>query len=413
MVEIRSDIVIAGAGPAGITTSLFLSREKIPHVLIEKEIFPRDKICGDALSGKVLPVLKKLNPDYLSQLATSTKATGSYGILFSAPDGNSVAIPFHTRKGKMEYAPGFICRRIDFDDFLFRKIERQYAEVYEGTTLLAAERKNGEVWLQAVRNHEQIIFRTQLVIACDGDRSLIARQWGGKKMEPEHYCAGVRAYFHGISGLHPENYIELHFLKELLPGYFWIFPLPGGYANVGAGMLTSAVSRKKINLREAMQQIIHHHPQLSERFKGARMESKIQGWGLPLGSKRRVLSGDHFLLCGDAASLIDPFTGEGISHAMYSGMEAARLATMAWKQNNFSASYLSIYDRAIYRQLWSELKISHTLQKLCRYPFLLNKVINKARRNTAFCEMLSFMFEDINLRQRLRQPSFYLKLFFK
>jgi geranylgeranyl reductase family protein len=412
-VEIRSDIVIVGAGPAGITASLFLCREKIPHVLIEKEIFPRDKICGDALSGKVLPVLKKLNPDYLSQLATSGMATASYGIIFSSPDGNCVAIPFHAGKSKTDYAPGFICRRIDFDDFLFRKIELQYAQVYQGTTLLEVERRNGEVWLHAIRNDEKIIFRTHMVIACDGDRSLIARQWGKKKMEPEHYCAGVRAYFYGISDLHPENYIELHFLPELLPGYFWIFPLPGGYANVGAGMLTSAASRRRINLRNILEHIIHHHPHLSQRFKGARREGKIQGWGLPLGSKRRVLSGDHFLLCGDAASLIDPFTGEGISHAMFSGMEAARMAAMAWKQKNFSACNLAAYDQAVYRQLWSELKISHTLQKLCRYPYLFNKVIRKARQNAAFRQLLSFMFEDVQLRQRLRQPSFYLQLLFK
>jgi flavin-dependent dehydrogenase len=54
-----SDIVIIGAGPAGATASLFLAKEKIPHTIIDKAIFPRDKICGDALSGKVRPILKK------------------------------------------------------------------------------------------------------------------------------------------------------------------------------------------------------------------------------------------------------------------------------------------------------------------------------------------------------------------
>ena len=56
---IETDIVIIGAGPAGCSASLYLAQFGIPHVVVEKEVYPRDKVCGDALSGKVVSQLKK------------------------------------------------------------------------------------------------------------------------------------------------------------------------------------------------------------------------------------------------------------------------------------------------------------------------------------------------------------------
>lgn len=409
---LKSEVVIIGAGPAGSTASLFLAKEKIPHIIIDKASFPRDKICGDALSGKVIPVLKKINLDLVSELAGDEKALGSHGIVFSAPNGKSIGIPFKTVTSKVDFAPGFISKRIDFDDFLFRKMDRNYASIFESAELIAFEKNKDGFILKTENRGNELIIHTPLVICCDGDRSLVARKLGGKKMEEAHYCGGIRAYYKGVTGMHEQNYIELHFLNELLPGYFWIFPLPGGYANVGAGMLSSALSKKKVNLRESMLSIIQTHPVFKERFKNAELQGKISGWGLPLGSKRRKISGDGFLLCGDAASLIDPFTGEGISHAMYSGMTAAQTAAEAVRNKNYEAAFLYSYDEKVYRQLWSELRLSRTLQKLCNYPLLFNFVINKAEKNQTFRETLSCMFDDMNLREKLRQPSFYFKLLF-
>ena len=89
------------------------------------------------------------------------------------------------------------------------------------------------------------------------------------KMDQKNYSAAVRAYYGGVKGIHPQNFIELHFLEGILPGYFWIFPLPNGEANVGIGMLSSEVSNQKINLKERMSEIIASHPNVKERFKNA------------------------------------------------------------------------------------------------------------------------------------------------
>ena len=413
MPVLKHRIIIAGAGPAGTSASLFLAKAGIPHLIFDKATFPRDKVCGDALSGKVVEVLKKLDPRLIAEMDVQKKLfTGSWGVVFGAPNGKELPIPFRSTKNTDTSAPGFISKRFDFDHFLFSKLNRNYAEVWENTSLKKAVQLDNGLNLLVEKNGKEETLLCDLVIDATGDRSVLNRELAGYIKEEDHYCAGIRAYYKNVTGFHEGNFIELHFLEELLPGYFWIFPLPNGMANVGAGMLSKSVSAKKINLREAMLKAIKENPRINHRFKNAELQGKIEGWGLPLGSKKRAISGNHFLLAGDAASLIDPFTGEGIGNALYSGMLAAETAANAIRKNCFDASSLHQYDEQIYKRLWDELKLSHTLQKLCKYPWLFNFVVNKAHKSKTLRDTISCMFDDIDMRNQFSNPLFYLKMLF-
>ena len=404
-------VIIAGAGPAGCTASIFLSDFKIPHLIIEKGVFPRDKICGDAVSGKMLEILAKIHPEKVRAFAENTdKATLSYGMEFVAPNGRSVGIPFPKPKGELPI--GFVSKRIEFDNFLFGLTESPYAERWQGTEITDVVNTGNNVKLTVKMGEESFQVDTPLVIAGDGSRSMIKKKLLGDEVDEMHYCAGIRAYYKGVEGLHPENFIELHFYKQLLPGYFWIFPLPGGYTNVGMGMLSADVSRKKVNLRKEMLNLIATDPKLKERFKNAELDGKVSGWGLPLGSKKRPLSGDNFILTGDAASMIDPFTGEGIGNAGVSGMVAARIAKQAVDNKNYSASFLKQYDDIMYQKLWNELQLSHRIQRLSSIPWLFNFVVNKITTNKQLREIFTNMFIDLDLRAKLKNPVFYFKLLF-
>jgi len=407
-----TDIVIIGAGPAGCSTSLFLAKNKIPHTIIDKAIFPRDKVCGDALSGKVVYVMKQLNTEMIDDYSNnSNQFMPSWGVKFVAPNGKSIDIPFKSDVSKETHAPGFISKRIDFDASLFNKLDKNYANVLDGNKLLDVIKTDDGITIQLENNQESFeIKNIKMLIGAEGDRSLVAKKLSDIKKENDHYCAGIRAYYEGVTELHHQNFIELHFLEELLPGYFWIFPLPNGQANVGAGMLSSSVSAKKVNLKQDMLRAIANNPKIKHRFANAKLVNNIQGWGLPLGSKKRIISGNNFLLTGDAASLIDPFTGEGIGNAMYSGMLAAAHIQNCIIQNNFTAEFNQTYDNAFYDRQWDELKLSHTMQKLCKYPWLFNFVVNKANKNKALRETISCMFEDLDLRAKLRNPLFYVRL---
>lgn len=124
------------------------------------------------------------------------------------------------------------------------------------------------------------------------------------------------------------------------------------------------------------------------------------------------MHGDNFLLVGDAAALIDPFTGEGIGNAMLSGMVAAQIAETAVVENDFSERKLIAYDIEVYRRLWPELQMSTKLQSLVMHPWLFNYVVNKATTNEELKNLISTMFEDVDLRAKFKDPKFYLKLLF-
>ncbi|KRP09020.1 MAG: geranylgeranyl reductase [Sphingobacteriales bacterium BACL12 MAG-120813-bin55] len=412
--HIRIPVCIIGAGPGGAATALFLAKVGIESIIVDKASFPRDKICGDALSGKVVEVLNRYDPKLVEGLDSGKAFLPSWGVVFVAPNQESLSVPFRkdyaSRNGK-ETAPGFIARRMDFDYFMVEEVKkRKEVKLLENTAITGFEKTPEGYRLRAAGS--DLIIDTQLVIACDGAHSRFAKEEGGIQVEKDHYCAGLRVYYENVKGMHEGNFIELHFLKELLPGYFWIFPLPNGGANVGLGMRSDYVSKHKINLKEQLTTILEEYPAFRERFKDARQVDEIRGYGLPLGSKKRPISGDHFMLVGDAASLIDPFTGEGIGNAVMSGMLAAQQAAVCLQQNDFTATTMQAYDTAVYRRLWPELRLSYRMQQLVNYPWLFNFVVRKANRNKVLRETISVMFEDIDLRDRLRKPSFYFKLLF-
>ncbi|MBS1689918.1 MAG: geranylgeranyl reductase, partial [Bacteroidetes bacterium] len=111
--------------------------------------------------------------------------------------------------------------------------------------------------------------------------------------------------------------------------------------------------------------------------------------------------------------LIDPFSGEGIGNALYSGMLAADAIKEAVAKKQFSAAFFKeAYDDVVYKRLGDEFKISATLQRLCKYPWLFNFVVNKAYKSPSLKDTISCMFTDMDLRDQLRKPSFYFKILF-
>ncbi|QKG52054.1 NAD(P)/FAD-dependent oxidoreductase [Hymenobacter sp. BRD67] len=405
-------ICILGAGPGGATAALHLARAGHHCLLLDKATFPRDKICGDALSTKVLVELRRLGAALPAQLTASPMQVPSWGIDFYAPNGRRLHVPFKPRFDKATDQPaGHVAKRADFDNFLVEEVRRRPEIDFRENVDVARTERTADGW-QLFDKAGQVVAACRLLLVANGAQSEFTRKVAGHALDPAHHSAGLRSYYRNVAGLSPDNFIELHFIKEFLPGYLWIFPLPHGQANVGVGMLSKAVTDRKVNLRQRLDEILATHPTLAPRFAHAERLGPVRGFGLPLGSKRRTLSGDSYLLLGDAASLIDPFSGEGISHAMVSGRHAADWAGRAVAQADFSAGLLSGYDKAVYNRLGQELRVSYALQRLLSFPSLFNFVANRAATNPTLAETLSMMFVDIDLRARLRQPRFYMQLLF-
>lgn len=407
---ITTSVCIIGAGPGGATAALQLDRLGIPCVVLDKAVFPRDKVCGDGLSGKVITALQKIDQGIADRLQNLIEKENSWGVTFVSPGRQSLDVPYKPNYSKTEDAPiGFVCKRIHFDNFLVDELKRSpNVRLFEG---VSADKYTLEEDGYLVSDAKgEFTVKADLIIIANGAHSSFTREVAGIRMEPKYYAAGIRAYYKGVKGMHADSFIELHFLKNLLPGYLWIFPLPNGEANVGMDMLSDAVRDRKVNLKTLMTDTLKQDPIFAERFKDAEMTSSLDGYGLPLGSRKRRLSGQRYMLVGDAAFLIDPFTGEGIGNALYSGAIAAQQAAACLQAGNFSAELMMAYDERVYRVLGPELKLSHRLQQLVRYPRLFNWLMKMGMRNKQLKDLISCMFYEVDLRKKLTKPSFYFKL---
>jgi len=427
-------ILIIGAGPAGVATALFLAKKGISSKLIDKDFFPRDKICGDGLSGWVVSMLHKLDMGLVEELETDKRALDSWGISFVAPNLKRLSLPYRNKK-RPDEAPGYVIRRKDFDDLLIKKIkENPLIELFEGVKITSFKESTEGVEISDSLGLK--VFKGNVVVFADGAVSKFAKEPGGIQKEDKHTATGIKIYYSGLkaqgSGLKMErsknpdlsvaqeersggeirNSVEFYFLKSVLPGYLWIFPLPDGEANVGLGIRTDIMKKKKINLKKALLEAIRDTPELKERFKNAEQTSAVQAWGLPLGSKKRSISGNRFLLAGDAASLIDPFTGEGIGNAMNSGFHAAEHLEECMKENRFDSDFNQKYDKRVYDKLWKELKMSSIIQKLIIRPWLFSWVMNKAASNEFLKQSFIRMIDDLEERKKLKKVSFYWKVLF-
>ncbi len=356
------DVIIVGAGPAGTTCALALKHAGLRVAVLDKATFPRDKICGDAIPGSVVKALKAIDPKYAAALEAFSEKVTIRSTRVVAPNNRYFDIHW---KNIAYNSP-----RLDFDNFLFELAQQETkADFYQETALRSVAIDPDKVVISCENGQE---FQSAIVVGCGGAHSILAKQLAHIQVDRQHHMGAVRAYYKQVSGIRDEL-TEIYLLKTYLPGYLWVFPLPHGRVNVGFGMLSQTISERKVNLGNALKDIIATHPLLKERFSKAVLEGPIKGFGLPTGSRKLKVSGERFLLCGDAASLIDPISGDGIGNAMWSGKIAADQIIQCVQQQNFSAEMMSAYDDALYAKLWPELSKHAALQK-----FLSNKswVIN-------------------------------------
>lgn len=401
------DVIVVGGGPGGSSTALFLAKKGYKVLLLEKKAFPRDKVCGDAVGGKSLKILKELDVLHLYE---KDEHFDINGVIFSSPKGTILKVENKDKDSKKH--AGYIVRRYIGDNHLFQEAKRN-CEVIENAPVgdvIKDQTYNKIIGVKAQIDGALKDFYANVVVGADGTSSVIAAKTNSEPINDEHHVIALRQYWEGVEGM--EDKIELHFMDGILPGYFWIFPLPNKKANVGIGMITKEVKKRRIDLKKALNEAINNKI-VAHRFKNAKAIEQPVGWGLPLGSKRRKGYGNGYLLVGDACSLIDPFTGEGVGNALLSGKLASIAIDNAFKNNDFSDLSLSYYDKLLKENLDDELQTMYKLQRLGRYKFLLNLIIDKAARNKEIRDFISSTLTDqegLNYRKQLANPLFWIRV---
>src|SRR5690606_39451873 len=125
---------------------------------------------------------------------------------------------------------------------------------------------------------------------------------------PQQYVAGRRSYYENKGGNVRPGFIELHFVEEVLPGYFWIFELPNGEANVGIGMLSANIKKRGIHLKDVLKEVVSSR-NFAARFADARPVGRVVGGGPPMGPEARPTAGGGWVPLRAAAGHSQPCLG--------------------------------------------------------------------------------------------------------
>ncbi len=404
------DVLVVGAGPSGSVCASYCAIKGLKTLLVDKACFPRDKICGDALSGMSISILKDLNALPEIEKVQHAKVNG---VIFGN-ENTDVLIPF-LKKGQDYWiennqmiSTGYCCKRILSDNAIYQTAKK-YCKTLENFEVKSLEYKSSEVIVRGILKDSEYEVSAEVVIGADGAYSTVAKQSGLYRIDYEHHCTAVRCYYKNVKDC--RNTIEIYFLEDVIPGYFWIFPVGDNEANVGLGMITSEMKKRKLNLGRLLEEIIKKE-KFSKRFNNAEKVGELKGWTLPFGSQIPKIQTARTLLIGDAAHLVDPFTGEGQGTGMHSGKIAAEVCAKAKKLNDFSEKTLSEYEERVRQTIGKNMDLSYKLQKLGRIKPLLNLVLSKASRSERVRNTISGMITNFDSRKELTNPLFYLDLLF-
>ncbi len=417
--EKNYDVIVVGAGPGGSTTASYLGRAGIKTLLLDKAKFPRDKTCGDALSGKSMSVIRELG--LLKEIEKHPHARID-GVIFSSPSGESIEIPFSKKDPNRDEGRGYCMKRIHTDDIFFNTAKKtKNVVVKEKIQITNVIMQNGyAVGVEGIdlssNARPTVQYNAKIIVGADSVNSAVAKSVLGEcaQLHPKHSCDAVRGYYSGITGL--SGKIEIHFFDSVQPGYFWIFPLENNTANVGLGMLSSDLQKimknKNKNQIHLLKDAIKNEKIIKDRFKDAKLIGQLSGWRLPFGSHKRQVAGDGWVLVGDAASLVDPFSGEGVGNATLSAKLASEQIKIALEKNDFSINCLGVYQKRLREKLGPELDTSYKMQRLGKIKFLLNMVVKKARTSKTVSELISASLSNEKTKKSFENPLFYLKILF-
>lgn len=324
------DVVVVGGGPAGSAAAFTCARLGLRTALVDRAAFPRDKLCGGLFTGRSRRYAREIFGTEVDPRLFDVKRRvefGSSGMTLGA---------------MADVPPLYLTMRVDLDAHLLGLAMAAGVRDCTGRPLAALDEAMGTVQLG-----DGQVLRYGVLIGADGVNSRVAAALFGAAFDRNSIGFGLETEAGGAQ-VDPARPIRIDF-GEAAWGYGWVFP-KRRTATIGVGGLMA----RNPDLKAAMAGYL--------RRLGVADAGRVKGQFIPFGDFRRQPGRGRVLLCGDAAGLVDPITGEGIAYAMDSGRLAAEAAGEALRRSRPGAA-LSLYRRRL-RGIHGALRAANMLRPL-------------------------------------------------
>ncbi len=377
-------MLVVGAGPAGAAAAITAARMGLDVTVVDKARFPRDKCCGDGLTALCLRLLADLGFDP----ATVPSWFDVHDVAIRAPGGREILLRLPSDGAFAAVAP-----RVELDAALVDLARRAGATVHEGCSFGRFVPPPDDDPTRLVVDVDSLgELQCRHVVAADGMWSPVRKALGLNEAAYLGEWHAFRQYASGVTGPAAER-LYVWFDADLLPGYAWSFPLPGGRANIGFGLLRTA-GHSVQHMRALWPELVqrpHVRAALGDRFE---MEGRHLAWPIPARVDRATLAIGQVLFVGDAAAATDQLTGEGIGQALLTGIEAAS-AIAAGGGDDAPGAAGARYRTAVRAHLLADHRMSVAMGRIITHPRAVDagiRLVDRSewtRRNFA-----RWMFED-------------------
>ena len=364
----NKEVLIIGGGLAGLTAAIHLSQIGFKITVVEKNEFPKHKVCGEYISNEVLPYLNSLNLDIAGLLPTTITH-----LEFSTSSGKTI-------KNSLPLG-GFGISRYTLDEYLYKKAVANGCEIIRDT-VESIVFDNEEF---TVITSNKTILKSEIVIGAYGKRSNIDQKLNRNFILKKSPWLAVKAHY---SGDFPNDLVGLHNFKG---GYCGVSRVENDIINI-CYLADYETFKQFKNIDDYQEKVVYQNPHLKTIFKKNHLlfEKPLTISQICFEEKQAVEN--HILMIGDTAGLIHPLCGNGMAMAIHSAKIVSELVEKYFSneiksRNELEESYVKEWNfnfkkrlkmGRLLAQLLQKQKLSGVLMRiLIIFPFLLPKIIRK------------------------------------
>jgi menaquinone-9 beta-reductase len=299
--KIATDVIIIGGGLAGLTSAIHLSKFGLKVIIIEKNEFPKHKVCGEYISNEILPYY-----DWLDIVISDLKPSKISKMEFSTSSGEVISSDLPLG--------GFGVSRFELDYYLSKKAIQNGCQIITDT-VTDIDFINEEF---CVSTYDNVEFQSRIVLGAFGKRSNIDTKLDRSFIQKKSPWLAVKAHY---SGDFPNNLVGLHNFKG---GYCGVSKIESNKINI-CYIVDYETFKKYKNLEEFQSKVVVKNPHLKAVF-----DTSILLFDKPLSIsqisfEKKAAVENHILMIGDTAGLIHPLCGNGMAMAVHSAKIASDL----------------------------------------------------------------------------------------